>query len=370
MSARLGLSLVLAVSLFTSFSAAPALAAEWKLVDQQEKGYFVPLDEIQKRSNSKKTRSEPAGKSKVKRNEAARTVREYGTPRKAYSKEDVPGARSLESKVEGRFHNTYEVWPVVTYDVTTTTTPYVDYEIRDWQEATKDHFKNTYEITEELSWVEPVTGDLKSFTRKHTEGPVEETVQGPWADQTSKTEKGRANDVQVGKKEAATRRESRKVRSVRAAGAGSSVDPNLVAPGGVGFAAEAGKGGSTARVSSYRQGLGLSGAAKARSVGLKAEFDFDALLTLAARGPDLYDDGAAKPAWKLEADRGAVVFTPYDAAGQLDTDSRVVLGKGERRGSGAKGAIVSVESVSASPAALLGQFKAPKGRQSGRLSVR
>ena len=348
-----------------------ANAAEWKLVDKQDKSYFVPLDQIQKLSNSKRTRSELASKSKVKRNETAKNSRELGTPKSALSKEEAPGSKSFENKVEGRYQNTYETWPVVTYKVTTTTTPYVDYEIRAWQEATKDAYRNTYEVTEEVSWVEPVTGNPKSFTRKYTEGPVEEAVQGPWTDQTSKREIGRANDVQVAKEAIANRKESKRIRTALAAADAAAIDSSVgKSPGGVGFSAEGGKGAATARFSTYQKGLGLSGSGHARSRGGgKNSFDFDALLDLAGAQPNLYDDGA-KPAWKLTADGKNLVFTPYDAAGQLDNDSRVVLAKGARVGSGGHGAHVSVEAYSASPAALLGSFRTPKGKQSSRLSVR
>jgi hypothetical protein len=67
----------------------------------------------------------------------------------------------------------------------------------------------------------------------------------------------------------------------------------------------------------------LNGTAAAKSLG-GTQTAFDALLTLAAKSPDLLDSAGSK-AWKLTRHGKALAFNPYDASGAVRKDKAVVV---------------------------------------------
>lgn len=365
-----GLSLLLALGLALpatlAIGAEPASAGQWKLTDTKSRKYFVPDDQLSKTTTRTKLRSDLAGSTMVERGRATRPVRERGNPKAVETGEEVAGSKGIEKKIEGRFYNTYEKWPVDTYRIITTTTPYTDYDVTEWEVARKDTYRVTYRVRDDVTWRDPQTGKRYTETVTYDE-TVNETQQGPWAAKSSRRQTGSGNEVSVDRSKVGSRIDSKRIKQVLAAD--GSAPTGVGSTGQVaGFAADAGKGSTTARSTAYSRALSLSGAERAKAKGGRG-LDLAALFAAAGGQPDLLDEHG-KAAWKLGADGNALVFTPYDAQGTLDPSGKVRLDPGQNSGRGAQGAEIFIANFSVKPLTLSGDFKRPGGgKRSGRLTA-
>lgn len=350
----------------------------WAIVNDDTVRYFVFDESLGKVVRKDLVESRTTGSATERRNETTYEARENLAARQSERFERTSIlVNPTDRRLAGRFLKTYQIWRNDKLKVVTTTIPYTDYLVTDYEKRTRTTLSNTYAVTTLYSWTDPFTGEPMSREVRKVEPPVTEYSYSAWGPAQDRKKIGDGATSSEASQVVESKNEDRLI--------GTSLAPpnaNVDATGAFqgkhvqALAADAGKGGATARSASAQAAFSMAGTDKARSRGGFASASEDDLFAVATRGVVLYDEEGAK-AWKLTAARGALLFLPFDGGGFLREADGVAVARGLRPGTAARGGRIQIKTFSIGAnnrVSLTGDFRNPvlggKGKGSAFLISR
>jgi hypothetical protein len=194
---RLGLAALLGIT-FSLGYAPPAQAGKWVLDSTRNFDFFVPDDQVGKNLNRERTSHDLVKSETIKRNEKTGEVREYGAISKSEATEEKPGPRSKQKRAQKRYLEIYDTWKTDIITVTTSTLPYSDYKVTDYELSIVKTYKNSYRVTGSITYKDPRTNrQYETPIKPYSEGPFQEPEQGPWTAKQDKEFLRKGSHVKV-----------------------------------------------------------------------------------------------------------------------------------------------------------------------------
>lgn len=360
---RIAFAALLALFIATPAVAAPQKAPPgWALVRDQKVDYFVFDSDMDKVVRRDLDSSRTVGSANEDRDNISHDGRVLGKgSQTTRTGQEKTLEKAADVRAVGRLLNTYQVWRLDDFEVTTSLTPYVDYRVDEFERRTKTTFSNVYALNTQYSWVDPYTGETFQHVTDQLLPPVMELSYSPWATQQRRTRIDAGTLKQIDTRIVASSRKDSLISSLLRVGAGLAAASGATRSGITDvFSSDAGRGAASSSRTSALASRGLSASAQAVASGLGSQSDFSALLAAAAGGPDLVDDGGHRY-FKLGAAGSTLTFTPYDGTGDLRYDEAIGVDR-LYVPANARSGRVHVRSFSVSPqggVTLAGVFVAP-----------
>lgn len=350
----------------------------WAIVNDQTVRYFVFDESMGRVVRKELVESKTVGSAVERRNETTSQARENQAPRVSERFEQASSLiNPADRRIVGRFMKTYQIWRKDKVKVVTTTIPYIDYLVTDYEKRTRTTLSNTYATTTLYSWTDPFTGKPMTREVRKVEPPVTEYSYSDWGPGQDRKKIGDGASSTEARQVVESRNEERLI-ATNLAQAGANADAAGAFQGKhiQALATDTGKGSATARSASVQQAISLSGSAKAESKGGFKSASEDDLFAVATRGVILFDEEGVR-AWKLASGRGALAFVPFDANGALHEEEAILVARGLRPVNTGRGGRIHIRSFSIGSGNQLnlgGDFRNPllsgKGKGSSFLTTR